>query len=518
LILLRSSLFHVAVSLFAICAAVALAQPPPNSGLSLLEAVQTTLERDPNLAVQKARLQSARGSLDIAASQFDPVVTSELAEADNRTPLTPSSREESRTLQSNLGVSQQFRTGLSIAPQLQLLRTEDVTAGSSAGNASTVTFVIRQPLLRGRGRAATAAGELSATRELVAARLDLRHLIAQRLVAVVTQYWTVVAATRNLDVLRASEASSRALLENTRKLIAADQVPAADVVQLEANLAAKESARIGGERQLFTARQDLGREIGLDGEEIRRLPLPGEPFPVVPSEAVPAAEGAGPFVATALRWRADLRAAKERQAEGEILRRAAVNALQPQLDLVFSPGYSGLVAGADPASYFSPLVRNIPGASATVALSLTWPVFNRRARGELLQIDAGLRQNALAVELIAKAVGANVPASLDAAGRDARQLAKAREAEQLFERAVVNEEKKLRAGTSTLLDVINQQDRLTAARQTEVAAQLALAISLLQLRFDTGTLIGEEGETGEMGTIQAARLTTLPSVEEDRTP
>ncbi|HSS78266.1 MAG TPA: TolC family protein, partial [Thermoanaerobaculia bacterium] len=219
-----------------------------------------------------------------------------------------------------------------------------------------------------------------------------------------------------------------------------------------------------------------------------------------------------------LRRRADLRAAEERQAETEILRRAAVNALQPQLDLVFSPGYSGLVAGADPASYFSPLVRNIPGASATLALSLTWPVFNRRARGELLQIDAGLRQNALAVELIAKAVGANVPASLDAVGRDARQLAKAREAEQLFERAVVNEEKKLRAGTSTLLDVINQQDRLTAARQTEVAAQLALAISLLQLRFDTGTLIGEEGETGEMGTIQAARLTTLPSVEEDRTP
>jgi len=490
----------------------------PRPGLSLLETVHTTLERDPNLAVQQARLESARGSLAIASSQFDPVFTSGLTEVDDRTPLSSTAHQEIRTLQSTVGLSQQLRTGLSIEPQVGIVRSEDVTAGSGAANAGTVTFRLRQPLLRGRGRTATAAGELSAQRELVAAGLDVRHLTAQRLVTVVSQYWTVEATARNLDVLRASEASSRALLENTRKLIAADQVPAAEVVQLEANLAAKESARLGGERQLFTARQDLGREIGLDGAEIARLPLPADPFPAVPPEAVPPAEGAGPFVAAALRQRADLRAARERQTETEILRRAAENALLPQLDLLFSPGYSGLVAGADPASFFSPLYRNVPGASASVALSLAWPLFNRRARGELLQIDASLRQNALAVELIAKAIGANVPAALDAVGRDARQLDKAREAERLFERAVVNEEKKLRAGTSTLLDVISQQDRLTAAQQTVVSAQLALALSLLQLRFETGTLIGEDGGTGEAGSVQVSRLTTLPQVQEERTP
>jgi outer membrane protein len=79
----------------------------------------------------------------------------------------------------------------------------------------------------------------------------------------------------------------------------------------------------------------------------------------------------------------------------------------------------------------------------------------------------------------------------------------------------VNEEKKLRAGTSTLLDLISQRDRLTAARQSEVSAQLALALALLQLRFDTGTLIGEEGEAGS---IQVSRLITLPSVQEEGRP
>src|SRR6185295_12103570 len=178
-----------------------------------------------------------------------------------------------------------------------------------------------------------------------------------------------------------------------------------------------------------------------------------------------------------VRRRADLRAARERQTAADVLRKAAENALLPQLDLIVAPSYSGLAAGSSAESFFSPLFRNVPGASTSFALSLSWPIANHRARGELVQIDAARRQSALAVELIAKAIGADVPSSLDAVGRDARRLAKAREAERLFERAVVNEEKKLRAGTSTLLDVISQRDRLTAARQSEVSASLALALA-----------------------------------------
>ena len=519
---MRSLRFCFAVSLLAAPGPGAGAQElPPGPGLSLLETVRMTLERDPNLGLEQARLQSARGSLEIAASQFDSIVTSGLTEATTRTPLSPTSRQQTRTLESTLGLSRQLRTGLSIEPQIDLLRSEDVTAGSGAGNDGTVTFRLRQPLLRGRGRAATAAGELSAEREVEAVGLDVRHTIARRLLTVVSLYWQVAAAARNLEVLRASEESSRLLLENTRKLIAADQVPAAELVQLEANLAANESSRIVGERQLFAARQDLGREIGLDGGEIRALPLPADPFPAVAPEAVPSPDQAGPLVAEAVRRRADLRAARERQTAVDIQRRAAENALLPQLDLIVAPSYSGLAAGSSAESFFSPLFRNVPGASASFALSLSWPIENHRARGTLVQIDAALRQSALAVELIAKAIGADVPSSLDAVARDARLLAKAREAERLFERAVVNEEKKLRAGTSTLLDVISQRDRLTAARQGEVSAQLSLALSLLQLRFDTGTLIGEDGEAGQagdMGSIQVSRLTTVPAVpeEEDR--
>jgi outer membrane protein len=482
----------------------ALAQGAPAGSLTLMDAVRMTLERDPNVAIEVARVDAARGALQFASGQFDPVVASGLSQENSNVPKTFSSSQETRTLQNTFGVTKQFRSGLTLAPQYQLSRSEDLTAG-------TVTFQLRQPLLRGRGHAAVQAAELSAEREVAASGLDLRQAVSRRVLVVASQYWQVRAAEHNLEVLRSSESRSRELLENTRKLIAADQVPAADLVQLEASLAAAEFARLGGERDLFTERQNLGREIGLDPGEIAVLPLPADPFPDVAPATVPPAAESRAFIDLALRHRADLEAARQRQTETDLQRRAAENALKPQLDLVLAPGYSGLSDGASVGNFFSPFFRNVPGASTLLSLALSWPTLNQRALGNLLQVDAARRQSSLAVDLLAKEIGADVPAALDSVGRDALRLEKAREAVHLFERTFANEEKKLRAGTSTLLDLITQRDRLTAARQTEVAAELALALSLLDLRFRTGTLLGNGGTLGE---VELSRLTTLPSLGE----
>lgn len=471
-----------------------------------------TLARDPNVAIEATRVDAARGALQIASGQFDPVVASGLSQESSNVPKSPASTQETRTLQSTLGVTKQFRTGLTLEPQFQLDRNQNVTAGSSALNTGTLKFQIRQPLLRGRGRAAVQAAELSAEREVAASGLDLRFAVSQRVQVVVSQYWQVRAAEHNLEVLRASERSSRELLESTRKLIAADQVPAAEIVQLEASLAAAESARIGGERDLFAQKQALGREIGLDPAEIAALPLPADPFPEIRPEEVPAVTQARGFIDLALRSRADLEAARQRRIETDLQRKAAENALKPQLDLVLAPGYSGLADNGGAGGFIGPLFRNVPGASALLSLALSWPTLNQRALGALLQIDAARRQNDLGIELLVKGIGADVPAALDAVERDALRLVKAREAVGLFERAFSNEEKKLKAGTSTLLDLITQRDRLTTARQTEVSAELALALSLLDLRFRTGTLVGSGGGPG--GEVETARLTTLPSPRE----
>jgi outer membrane protein TolC len=476
----------------------------PGADLQLVEAVRMMLEHDPNLTIGEAQLRSSRGSLLSARGSFDPVLSTRVTESETSTPLDEALSRERSVLGNTVGVSKRFRSGLAVQPEVGLLRTQD---DGPAANVGTVSFEIRQPLLRGRGRAANAAPELSAEREVAASVLDLRQTTALRAFTIVTQYWETRAAVLNLEILRAAEQSARELLETTRRLIEADVQPAAEVVQVEANLVSQETSRIGGERLLFQSRQDLGREIGLDPARIAELPLPSDPFPVVRSADVPAAAEEGRFVSSALERRSDLLAARERRQGVEVLVRAAGNALKPQLDLVFTPSYSGLVEGTEASSFFSPLFRNVPGASSSLSLILSWPTLNSRARGDLAQIEASREQAMLLEDLVVRQIGADVPTALDAVRRGAQQLERAAEAVRLFEQAVVNEEKKLRAGSSTLIDVITQRDRLTSARQQQVSAHLALAVALARLRYETGTLPQTEEEAAATG---YAQLTTIP--------
>lgn len=490
------------------------AQPAPDAGLDLGEAIRLTLENDPNIAIVGARLAGARGVLLGAAGPFDPVLTSRVDQVTSDIPQSETTSRQELSLKSSLGVSRQFRTGLSVTPSLGISRIAAPGAGDTAPNLGTLAFTFRQPLLQGRGRSVVAAGEMSAEREVAASALDVQQTTAERILAVVSVYWAARARAFDLEILEASEASSRELLETTRRLVEADQTPAAELVQLEANLAAKESSRIGGERALFAARQDLGREIGLEPARIAALPLPADDFPAVPPREVPPAAEAVRFIEAALRRRADLQAARERLGGVDILLRAADDALKPKLDLLFVPTYSGLVAGNDPGAYIGSLGQNVPGAGASLGFSLSWPTRNRTARGALAETEAFRLQTRLLIDLLSRTVGADVPSALDAVRSSAFQVEKASEAVRLFERAVVNEEKKLRAGTSTLLDLISQRDRLTSARQVEVSAQLALAQALARLRFETGTLLAAEGAGGASGALRPELLTRVPSLEE----
>ena len=504
-----------------LCAAGAAAQSvpapsaSPETGLDLGEALRLTLENDPNIALVEARLAGARGALLGAAGRFDPIVTSQVDQVTSDTPVTETTSREQLSLDSSLGIARQFRTGLSVSPSMGLSRVDLPGAGNPAVNVGTLAFTFRQPLLQGRGRPVNAAGEMSAEREVAASALDVQQTTAERVLAVVFQYWTARARVLDLDILRESEARSLELLETTRRLIEADEVPAAELVQLEANLAAKESSRIGGERALFAARQDLGREIGLEPARIAALPLPDDPFPAVRPADVPPPAAADRFIAAALRRRADLQAARERRSSAEILLRASDDALKPRLDLLFVPTWSGLVEGGGAGDYLGALGRNVPGAGARLGFSLSWPTWNRTARGQQEQTEAIRRQTELLIDLLSRTVGADVPSALQAVQSSALQVEKAAEAVGLFERAVVNEEKKLRAGTSTLIDLISQRDRLTSARQTEVAARLALAQALASLRFQTGTLLASDGSAGA---LRPELLTTVPSLETPETP
>ncbi len=484
----------------------------PTHGLPLLDAIELTLNLDPNIELVEAQLDASRGSLMSASSRFDPQLTADLQRDDVRTATGENSSSRSESLSASTGLRYELRSGLLLTPSVSLDRDE-----RDAANQATVAFSLRQPLLRGRGRDVVAAAESAAAGEVEASYHDLQHTIAQRLRTVTQFYWQLLAAQENLAILRQGEARSRTLMETTRRLIEADVTPAADLIQLQADLTAREAARIGGEENVFSARQVLGREIGLDAEAIAALPAASEPFP---EPVLPASlrADAGRFIARARALRSDLQAQRVRSANSRTLERAAANAVQPSLDLIFTPSYSGFTSGSAGSDFLAPLWREVPGLSASIGLSLTLPIGHRLAEGQLLQEQSARRQRDLQRDLLETAIGADVPAALEAVISGAAQLERAREAVSLFEQAVENEEKKQRVGRSTLLDVINQRDRLTSAQQRLVNARLNLALALLDLRFQTGTLWTPapvaDGNSGSgartANRVSLQQLTTLP--------
>lgn len=489
------------------------AQPtvPDPGGVSLLGVIEQMLALDPNIALEATRVESFRGALLVESSRFDTTLSTAVSRGESRNPISEDSSTRSEALDTTFRATRELRSGLELEPSVSLSQTDE-EGGGEAVNLGTIGFTLRQPLLRDRGRAVVTASERSAQRLLSAADLDLRHRISERVRAVAAQYWSVVAAWENLEILRTTEASARSFLESNRRLVAADVRPEASLVLLEADLADKESASLAGEQRLFEVRHNLALEVGLAPWEMGDLALPSEPLPDSAGAEVPNQDPAPNLIAVALRRRADFRAARQRYESEEILLRAADNALKPQVDLVVQPSWTGLVEGDDFGALLASGVNNVPGVSSSVSLVFSFPPANRLARGARVRSEANLRASELTLALLERRIGAAVPIALDAVRQSTLQLERAARAVELFERAVVNEEKKLQAGRSTLIDVINQRDRLTAARQTLVAARLDLALSLLDLRFETGTLLGGPEDT-LTPRVRREDLTTVPEVE-----
>ena len=76
--------------------------------------------------------------------------------------------------------------------------------------------------------------------------------------------------------------------------------------------------------------------------------------------------------------------------------------------------------------------------------------------------------------------------------------------------AVDNEVKKYRLGFSTLIDVINFQDRLTSANQSYINNLKQHMAAVAQLRFEVGRLTINKG-TGGSYTLE--QFTTIPRLD-----
>jgi outer membrane protein TolC len=467
--------------------------------IGLLDAVRITLAENPNIQLQTKQGDISRGALQQASGQFDTALSLTAGRSGNNTPLTPkdslsyrATELETKTTAYSVALNTPFRNGVVISPSISatsMTGTVNTLENLPAQNQGSVNFAIIVPLLRGSGEAA-AAGETAAKLQWEASQQDLRLTISQSVLTTVTAYWSFLVAKRNLDIARESEASVRQMVDDTRKLIAADELPAADLNLVSANLLGKTASRIAAERALIDARQGLGLAMGLPYPKIVALEV-ADGFPSLGSAFSGLENQRMRLVDLAMKRRPDLVAARLREDSARTLTSAAQTDLKPQLNVNLNAGYAGLAQGGG-AGAWGGLTQNRTGANIGVSVSYQWPFDNNAARGKYLQQSASYDQSTLQVASVERSIGVGVESAVLGLTLSAMQLDQSQATVDLYRISLENEKTKYKLGTSTMIDVLTVTDQLLSARLANLGYQLNTLNALANLNFATGTLLAED--------------------------
>jgi outer membrane protein TolC len=492
--------------------------PPAGPPLTLGEVVAAALENNTEVRLAQVEAERARGALLAAAEPFDTSIGTSVA-ASRQHSYSPTSAQASELRQVSVGVdvTQRFRAGIVVAPEL--LATRSVIAAAPGQSASatqgSARLKVLVPLLRDRGGALTGGPEQVARGASSASARERRHAAASGVLGAAAAYWDYLAAQRQLEVLMASEARAERTARETGALVQADERTRTDRIQAEGHLAARRADRLAAEREVVGAWENLAAAMGLERADLALLPAPSTDFPAARAESAPAAGSLDRWLAAAPARRDDWAAAQWRLRAAEAALRSSRSELEPRLDLEASGGFTHQERDRPLGRLFQPLVDGAldqPALDAAVSLRFELPLPRSGARGRVAQAAAGYERERIAAAHVQRAIRNGIAVTAETVRRTQLGLRHSEEAVRLLGETVENERKKFRLGYSTLFAVIQAEESLTSALLSRIAGQRAHAIALARLRFETGTVLtpGSDGTAAPAAPTVAASLLVLP--------
>ncbi|RCK74076.1 MAG: outer membrane efflux protein [Candidatus Ozemobacter sibiricus] len=475
----------------------------PSSGLGLAEVVAMTLGHNPDILLQAQEVAGKQGAVQQAAGPFSPQLRSGVVKSRSIRPLTMRDRFgmggrthlPTTTTNYQIGYERLLRSGLVLRPRIEFTRNDPDLPGLIPENRGEVKFELICPLARGRGaNAAPRANEDAARLDLEASRRTLEAAVQRSLFQAIDAYWSYVGSFRRLEIQRAAEDRARRLVEETEQLIKADHSPASERSQVEANLAAKQADRISSENTLRQDRRSLGLLLGIDAAAIEGLGPPLDAFPEPASLSLPV-DLPPALVQETLDRRPELAELRLQARSAARLTAGSRSDERPRIDANLTVGYSGLDESNRFAAYFTPLSQRLPGLNVTFQVTADLPLKNDQAIGLRRQREAQEHKLAIALERAERDIRTGLTLAWRSVIDSLHQARCSDIAVRTYQSAVENEKAKLANGMSTLIDLINMEDRLTNALLSDIQARVNLARALNSLQYQAGRLVrrAEEG-------------------------
>jgi len=521
----------------AVAAAQAAPQPAaddrPVRRLTADDAVKLALEN--NLGIQISRLDPQIEDLNILAARtaWAPALNTQFQNNSLQRPsanIFTGSQEanfKQDTFSSNLGIQQALPWGASYNVGWDNSRSSSNNPGNTWRPQlnSSLNFNYQQSLLRGWSidapRQQLRLSEINRT----IADVNLRQTIASTTRTVRNAYWNLAYAVASLAVQQQSLELAQESLRNTRARVEIGTTPPIDIVEAEAEVAAREEAVIVAQAQIASA-EDTLRALVFDPSMPDFWTMRIEPTELPPFQ--PMTVDVDAAVRNALQRRTDLDQARRGMEATEINIQFFRNQTLPDVQANLNYGLAALggtqlprpdigIPGlpSNPNAPTGPIqkgyasvLRDLLGLNSpswSASLSITYPIGTSqaeanlsRARLEYSQAQARLRNQELQVATQVRQQARNVLTNQ-------QRVQSTRASRQLAERRLEAEQRKFQAGTSTSFLVFQAQRDLSQARNNELRAILDYNQSVVD--FETVQEVPLGGGTG-IGTTTGTGVAT----------
>ena len=477
-------------------------------------------------------VQSTLG-IGAPVSSYDPTILGTIGSEHQTTPLANRQQVGVSLLQNNIGQAnftfqQAFPTGSSISFVFDNNRQ---TVNSPFFNLSPFMnslyrFEFQQELLSGFGFGPNLRYLRISKNNKKISDIAFKDQVMATINQIENIYWDLVNAYEQSQVNEQSVAFAQQSLENARKQLQLESIPAMDVMKAEAEVSRRA-------QDLTVARTSLQlQELLMKNALTKSLDDPTlEAMPVVPTDRLESAPTAAPsqpvqqLIEEALHDRPELLESDVDLINRQISRQAARNNLLPTLSLVAFYGGSGLAGPLNPIYSLGQNISNVPkdfsGALANafnntapdyyVGLSLAIPIRNRVAKADQYRSELEYRQAELRREQLRKEIRIEVRNAEYALEQTAARVDAARKARDLAQRTFEITQKEQALGAGSTFQTLTAQRDLALAQLDLVTAQTVYEKAKVEVDRATGATLEHNGiEIQDAIKGQAGNPTTSP--------
>ena len=458
-------------------------------------------------------VQSTLGA-GTAVSSYDPFLNLNGGEEHQTTPLANRQIYGVPLLQLNTGqvlaaFTQSFPTGTNVSFSFTNGRqtTNSPFFNLSPSLNSTFRFEFQQQLLAGFGFGPNLRYLRIAQNNKKISDIAFKDQVIATVTQIENIYWDLVSAYEQTQVNEQSFAFAQQTLDNTRKQLQLESVPAMDVMRAEAEVSRRDQdltvARTSLQLQETLMKNAITKSLDDPVLEAMRV-IPTDRMQSVQTQAsAPIAD----LISKALHSRPELAESDIDLVNRQISRRAARNALLPSLSLVGFYGGSGLAGPLNPVYNLGQNVSTVPvdfaGALQNafnntapdyyLGLNLNIPIRNRVAKADQYRSELEYRQSELRMEQLKKQVRIEVRNAQYALDQTGARVEAARKARDLAQRTFDITKKEQELGSGSTYQTLSAQHDLALAELDLVSAQTTYEKAKVELDRTTGATLEHNG-------------------------